>query len=913
MIITTIQLTGDVKGYLDIKDGKAVPVIYSSSDIRDLSSKKGNTSRNIQLADTKNNHELLGYYFDVNTEAGTFDINKVTECILLQNGVPILDNAVLQLTAVKKNGVNNNYTQRVEYDVIIKDKTADFFTKLGGKELTDLKFSEFDHVYNAANVIGSFDNTIVDGFKYLLPYGPESTYNLEEFKPAIYAKLYFDRIFSTNGFSYEWTGLTDNETRFDKLIIPFNGDEQQINDALKDKVTVKAKSLVSQEINFNTGAYEMVVINDEILDEQGSYDPSLSKYVCPFKIDLPNLLRYKIQIDFELILRNSEGVQIVSPSTKTITPLLDLIKNSGGLVGTSTVTPSTINSSYCSIDSEGATTLTDGYFNNGDTLLGSGNISIGINPSTIALYEQLFLKSKIEVIGDLPWFRMDTGGSAVNVDLVLKINYINIEIFPDAQGGIFNMPISLNSFIPKKIKQSEFIKSIFTMYNLFAEVDRFNSNKIILKKRDSYYDSGVKKDWTLKLDKGKERIITFLPSLQNKRLRLTYKQDSDEANKGYYENTGEIYGQVEYVFKNEFVKDVDQKELIFSPTPISKTKFNAVVPIINGRTPKNNIRILYDGGEWDCETYTILNYKGATPTTVDTYPSLSHFDRPDNPTFDINFAVCDYYFLSTLGTKTNNTLYNLNWRRSIAQIDKGKMLTAYFNLNEADISDLKLSDNIYVDNSWWNINRIDYDANSNGTTKVELISVDSEQAVYNTRVPLIPERGSVVMNWVKEVVSSIFDSNNVNQSFSNIEVIGRNNLVGVEVISGAVYGNSNVVKAENALVVGDNFIVNESGIYTEKIHFNEDVSIDADSAGNLSSKNQFLTAFRTVDINGIGLLFTNGSVILESSDIDSDALLINQGVLKFATIPTYANEAAASSLDTGILYKTTTGEIRIKL
>ena len=194
-----------------------------------------------------------------------------------------------------------------------------------------------------------------------------------------------------------------------------------------------------------------------------------------------------------------------------------------------------------------------------------------------------------------------------------------------------------------------------------------------------------------------------------------------------------------------------------------------------------------------------------------------------------------------------------------------------------------------------------------------MISVDSEQAVYNTRVPLIPERGSVVMNWVKEVVSSIFDSNNVNQSFSKIEVIGRNNLIGVEVISGAVYGNSNVVKAENALVVGDNFVVDQSGIYTEKIHFNEDVSIDADSAGNLSSKDQFLTAFRTVDINGIGLLFTNGSVILESSDIDSDALLINQGVLKFATIPTYANEEAASSLDTGILYKTTTGEIRIKL
>ena len=55
------------------------------------------------------------------------------------------------------------------------------------------------------------------------------------------------------------------------------------------------------------------------------------------------------------------------------------------------------------------------------------------------------------------------------------------------------------------------------------------------------------------------------------------------------------------------------------------------------------------------------------------------------------------------------------------------MLTAYFDLNEADIQSLRLNDKIRIDNSWWFINRIiDYDPNVRQLTKVELMSIDSE-------------------------------------------------------------------------------------------------------------------------------------------------------------------------------------------
>ena len=63
----------------------------------------------------------------------------------------------------------------------------------------------------------------------------------------------------------------------------------------------------------------------------------------------------------------------------------------------------------------------------------------------------------------------------------------------------------MNEYVPQKIKQSDFVKSIFTMYNLFADVDPEQPNNIILTHRDEYYDNGAEKDWTNKLAKDREQ------------------------------------------------------------------------------------------------------------------------------------------------------------------------------------------------------------------------------------------------------------------------------------------------------------------------------------------------------------------------------------------------------------------------
>ena len=323
--------------------------------------------------------------------------------------------------------------------------------------------------------------------------------------------------------------------------------------------------------------------------------------------------------------------------------------------------------------------------------------------------------------------------------------------------------------------------------------------------------------------------MNFIPEVSNKKLILTYKQSDDVYNKLYEGTTTEVYGQQEVIFENEYVRGEARKELIFSPTPMQNTTFGAVCPLIPGISPKNNIRILIDNGPKPCLGYQIRN----TATqgdfiTVFQYPLLSHFNQETDPTFDINFGVCDFYFYN-IATFTSNNLFNNFWRRTVGQIDQGKLLTAYFMLDEGDISTLKLNDNIRIDNSWWNINKIvDYNANAKVPTKVELISADTglklprvakaafpvtfgrpvDQFITPTEgmvgpdpiITLTPSDQITEINR-EESLKRLSYLNGWNQSGVGI-VIGKNNIL-PDRFQGIVIGNNTNASAIPGLYVGD--------------------------------------------------------------------------------------------------------------
>jgi hypothetical protein len=779
-------------GFLDVKEGTVFPLNFAVGDIRDLTKRSGAFSKTITLVGSKNNNELLNHYYDVNIQAGTFDINALTKCSVIQNNVPIMQDALLQLLSVNKNQQTDAYEQAVEYEVLIKDTRVEFFTAIANKELTDLDFTDLNHIFTAADIVSTFNNTVTDGFKYVLPYDTDNIYNVRQMKPAIYAKTYLDRIFATAGFQYEWSDLA--AARFDKLLIPYNGDSNTFDNQ---------DYLVEEENNTPfTASVDSTIANNyredatgwtEITDVQGSFNPTTGEFTVPISTNAAAgeayILEYQVNFEFQIDNTNATVV-LNSLAPFKATPVIGFsILGYNGQFSNLT-TEQVINQG--SVIPVGVTSLTSGIVTGSAALLSDGTLPAFLTSGQVANI----------VVGWQNGFCDFTGALPVNVELI--INSVRIKILPTANVQVIGGILDINQYVPLKIKQSDFVKSIFQMYNLYADTDTDQPNKLILRHRDEYYDSGAEKDWSQKLMKDREQNLIFLPDLSNKKLKLTYKPDKDSPNEVYTQMTDEVYGQLEYTFDNEYVRDTDTKELIFSPTPVVATSFDAYVPALNGEAPKTNIRILYDGGEQSCGSWDLIEYGTTGELGITTYPMIGHFDDALTPTFDINFATCDYYYY-TPSTLTANTLYNLYWRRTVNQINVGKMLVAYFHLTEADIQTLKLNDKIRIDNSWWNINKvIDYDANAEVPTKVELISIDTEidLAPFVTN-PGTPTSPPITAASGDSILATRSVEANVNLSGLDVIVRGEGNNIG---------------DGLRGLVIGDNRTLSEDGIITPRIN-----------------------------------------------------------------------------------------------
>jgi hypothetical protein len=732
-------------GYLDVKEGTSFPLNFSIGDIRDISKRTGNFSKTITLVGNNNNNNLLNHYYDVNIQAGTFNINQLTSCDVIQDGIPVMTNATLQLINIKKSQLTSAYEQMVEYEVLIKEDRGTFFTDISNKYLNNIDFSDLDHFVDAQVVIDTFDYSVTDGYKYVMPYNIDNQYQFNWFKPAIYAKTYFDRIFATAGYSYTWDGLA--AANFDKLLIPYNGD-QNIVDWNDYKVVAEKAAFSETKTQDILGTANYISINQfpmearnlttgwsETIDQQNLFNTTNGQYTTPQWVgnNSGESYIYEVSMAGELSLKFNTSVRLYPDGTAAYRVFLRV--KVAGFGNVKCYLPDLIYDDDVNYFAT-PTVISLGTFNNIFTFNATTNSNIsgqiGIDVGDIQIMQiGVDVVNTFSITGDVyntfVYWQPGTTTTPQTPNIYLNITNFDVTIRPSDNIPLNSGITTMNTFIPEKIKQSDFIKSIFMMYNLYATADPDNQNNLILISRDEYYDSGKAVDWTNKLMKDKEQSMIFIPELNNKKLRLTYKADTDSPNTVYTGVTNEIYGQVEVTFDNEYVKGIDVKELIFSPTPVQPTTFGAFLPLLNGAAPKTNIRILYDNRQKVAQEVIINSGYDTQTSTGGAYPYISHFrGDPFNPLSDINFAECQYYYYQ-VNQNTNNNLYNSYWRRTVAQINGGKLLTAYFLLNEVDIQLMELNDKIRIDNSWWSINKIiDYNANDLVPTKVELISLETE-------------------------------------------------------------------------------------------------------------------------------------------------------------------------------------------
>lgn len=506
--------------------------------------------------------------------------------------------------------------------------------------------------------------------------------------------------------------------------------------------------------------------------------------------------------------------------------------------------------------------------------------------------------------------------------------------YPDVKPLIqYGWRVNLNAFIPD-YSQRDFIKGIFTMFNLYITFDNDNPTHIIIKSRDSYYRNGDVKDFTKKILKNKPINIEFLSDKTKKTQKFTFTKGDDLVNKTYQELTDDVAGSRAINFTNQHQQGVETITCPFTPSqntriPLSyNTSTNQYVDYFYPSHPshyfgegRKGIRMLYHTG-----VHTLANTSSGTfsiyifniaidPSTfydlfallaVSPVPQVRIFTNNTTPAFgyalassqtslrniegkfDYNFGQSMFYpyeGYNKIENNTYNNLYDVHYSNQMNQIINGKIMTAYFNLSALDFYNLKPSDRLWINDSYWNFKDItDYNANVNKPTKITLISADPllNNAATPTTLGNIVRDGLRMANDANVInrTNEAIKYNSMDGTPTNVSMLGFGNKFNSSSANVMVVGNNNnLEKATNSIVIGSNQIVEGEGqlvvehlTITESVKFFDkrsyDVTLTKKTYEELSEKPYLITP-ETLGV-GIDEAYIIDSIRLE---VDSNVLL----------------------------------------
>jgi len=672
-----------IEGYrLDLTTEISALLNFAIDDIKDFSARSTTWSKTIVLPGTANNNRLFGHIFQVgqsNNYDGSqpnvgfnFNAAKSAPVILFQDQIQTFK-GVLRLMQINYYG---GLQGRTEYEVSVFGNLVGLNSALSGALLEDLDFSAYDHIYNDANIVNSWDNPGGTGVYYpLIDYGTYSAnkhdWDIQTFRPALYVREYIDKMMTVAG--YRWNAPLFDTPRFKRFIVPYSQKILTINTTQ----LISAKITSNQTFGFPPGGTHLQTY-DVVTGTGFSYDAPKAVYTFLGTVTT-NL---NLAITFE---GTFTGVAFF-PSIQ-----LDIWKN--GTTGALIYNTSTIFSPFS------ITTTISVSFAPGDTLefRWSGTAD-----------SMTLTKAEFAV----------TAPSGVSIPITIGDT------------------VKMNEKIPKNIRQIDFILAIVKLFNLYAYEDRNDPYLINFTPYIDYYSKNFSNsvDWTYKLNHSKPMKSRPMSELNTKIYKFKYKQDSDYYNELYRKRYNEGYGDRIYDSQFEFTQQVSEFEICFSGTPLvgyggEDKVYSTIFKQSNSveETVDSNIRILQTKKVTGITSWTIKN--GATVlNTLTRYGYAGHLDDPDIPTNDLNFgATKELFFILTAGSLSSNQ-FNVYWSGYMREItDKdSKLVTANFYLTAKDILNLDFSKYIYVDGIAFRLNAIkDYNATTPSDCVVELFKINS--------------------------------------------------------------------------------------------------------------------------------------------------------------------------------------------
>ena len=686
-------------GYsVDLPTDFGIQINKSIADIREPESRSSDWTKTFTLPGTKTNNKLFTHLFDLNLSirnttstnfSPDFNPNLKADALLTVDEVTQIE-GFIRLLSIKVNDLN-----QIEYECSMHGELADLFAKISDAKLEDLDFTEYNHIMNATNIFNSWDTSIVKNgssgyvnFSGGAPIGEGYVYgwvdpgiyadykklDLNDTTPYIYAKTVVDKIFSGAGYTYS-SGSFFNTAQFKRLVVPCPSRMPILSETQIQNRQFEAKA--SGTTTYTSATFgSLMPFPIEISDPSNQWNTSTSEFTNDF---------FNQNYDFNLYINGSaSGLTANGQDTLNFQIWINGRAVRNGQIWT-------VN------DASGNATINN-------TLVFSG-IKLQKN-------DELYVRILVPKQGG---GGVQLTGASVTINNTSKFYNTIVE----SSYGLDDTMDLAGFFTGVETKQREFMRWIFTMFNLYIEATEIDKTLVILP-REEFLLNTVR-DWTEKRDLSQPLEITPMGELEAGKYLFTYKEGEDDGNKNYKEDFARVYGDRQILVQNDFVKEEKKIEIGFVPTLIVKPtneldKYLPEIQTASESTKSGSLRILQYKVK-TCAGYYATEGKqrfNVVPTfTIQTkYPYMGHLDDPLASTTDINFGLPRYIGLQSGTPVTNNNLYNAYWRKYINEItDKdSKIVKGNFYLTPADMEKLSFRDLYFFDGNYFRLNKIeDYD------------------------------------------------------------------------------------------------------------------------------------------------------------------------------------------------------------
>ena len=685
--------------YLDL-GATSIKANYSALEVQDITKRQSEYTHNFKIPFTEINNDFFAHYYEVNISDGSFNSSLKSKLDIVIDSSLAFE-GYLQLMSVDKLGET--------YEVLAFGDIANLAKELGEDNLNKDGFlDKYNHIFSEANIVDSWDADIdysgaePNGAQVLYPiidYGEGYTntaniyggIKLNTLKPSIQIKAVVDELLSDAGYSYTSDFMaTDFYT---KQYMTLGGDKEgaitEFTDGFKVGLTsnqaITSTGFTDLDLDKETGG-------DGFFDANGNWNSGST----PPNYNVPFSGQYKFKLRLKYTYTNSGGSNLATVRLRTF----------GGATNQ---------------------VITLGNF----PISTTDNIVEFESPDNWAFGSSEFVEVEIDV-----------PSSATSPSMSIKADGTYFRLL-EAPNNVIGGTVTISEQMPE-IKKVDFLRSIFARFNLFVDSDKNNPKKLLIEPVKDYYDSGISKDWTGKIDLSKGVTIAPLSRYRKGELILKDLDSADYLAAHWKAQTGNNYNYFRREFNDDFASGKLDYKSIFSPFTAQKTptvglyiakifKDNNGVPEFVETAPK----LFYYSGKQQLGAgqFYYIEATIGSQTSKTEYPFCHHYSKADltasgtveSTDIDIRFKSDNTYdFADLVQTQTSSDVYNQYWKGYIDELyhSDSRMMTANFLLSPEDIATMKYNDKIFIKDSYWRINKISgYAMGTNTSTKVELIKV----------------------------------------------------------------------------------------------------------------------------------------------------------------------------------------------